>query len=83
MFVGSLRVRETLLAMFESGNRMLLRLFVLTEIVMMGGLMMMMGGRVLMSGSLMVMFMSRMLRGFCHSAIPPQQSNTGAKRDRK
>jgi hypothetical protein len=70
MFVGGRGVRVTPLAVFESGSRMLLRLFVLTEIVMMGGLMMM-GGGVLMSGSLMVMLTGRMLRGLCHGAIPP------------
>jgi hypothetical protein len=62
MFVGGRGVRVTLLAMFERGSRMLLRLFVLTEVVMMGGLVMMMGGGVVMSGSLMVMFTGRMLR---------------------
>ena len=53
-------VRE--LAMFDGRSCMLLRLFVLAEIVMMGRLMVMMRGGVVVSGRLMVMLTRRMLR---------------------
>jgi hypothetical protein len=48
--------------MFESRSRVLLRLFVLTEIVKMGRLMAMMRGGVVANGCLMVMLTRRMLR---------------------
>ncbi|WP_422311277.1 hypothetical protein [Roseiarcus sp.] len=51
-----------------------LGLFVLAEIVMMGGLIMMMGRGVVMSGGLMMMLAGRMLRGFCHGVFPPNRS---------
>jgi hypothetical protein len=34
----------------------------------------MMRGSVVMSGSLMMMLTGQMLRGLCHSAIPPNRS---------
>ena len=52
--------------MFVSRVGVLLPLFVLAEIVMMGGLMMMMCGCVVMSRRLMMMLTGRMLRGLCH-----------------
>jgi hypothetical protein len=55
MFVGEL-------AMFMSRGRVLLRVVVLAEIVMMGRLMVMMRGGVVVSGRLMVMLTRRMLR---------------------
>ncbi len=63
-----------LLAMFVSSVGVLLRLFVLTKIMMVGGLMMMMSGSVVMSGSLMMMLTCGMLRGLCHGVIPPNRS---------
>lgn len=48
--------------MCDSRGRMLLGLFVLTEIVMMGGLMVMMRGGVVVSGRLVVRLTRRMLR---------------------
>jgi hypothetical protein len=50
----------SLFAMFVSRFGVLLRLFVLAEIMMMGGLMMMMGGSMMMRGGLMVMLDTRM-----------------------
>ena len=66
MTVGSrgMFVRE--LAMFEGRSCVLLRLFVLAEIVMMGRLMVMMRGSVVVSGRLMVMLTRRMLQYLCH-----------------
>lgn len=55
MFVGGF-------AMCESRGCMLLGIFVLTEIVMMGGLMVMMRGGVVVSGRLVVRLTRRMLR---------------------
>jgi hypothetical protein len=55
MFVGEL-------AMFMSRGRVLLRVVMLAEIVMMGRLMVMMRGGVVVSGRLMVMLTRRMLR---------------------
>ena len=55
MFVGEL-------AMFVGRGCVLLRVFVLAEIVMMGRLMVMMRGGVVVSGRLMVMLTRRMLR---------------------
>lgn len=50
------------LAMLKSCNCMLLCLFMLAEIVMMGGLMVMMGGRVVVGGGVVVMLTCRVLR---------------------
>jgi hypothetical protein len=61
----------SLLAMFVSRFRVLLRLFVLAEIMMMGGLMMMMCGSMMISGGLMMMLTGRMFRGLCHGAFLP------------
>ena len=55
MFVGEL-------TMFVGRGCVLLRVFVLAEIVMMGRLMVMMRGGVVVSGRLMVMLTRRMLR---------------------
>jgi hypothetical protein len=55
MFVGEL-------AMFVSGGCVLLRIFMLAEIVMMGRLMVMMRGGVVVSGRLVVRLTGRMLR---------------------
>jgi hypothetical protein len=57
-------VLVALLAMFVGGSRVLFGLFVLAQIVMMGGLMMMVRGGVVVSGSLMVMLARRMLGHF-------------------
>jgi hypothetical protein len=54
MFVGKL-------AMLESRGCMFLRLFVLSDIVMMGRLMVMMRGSMVVSGCPMVMLTRRML----------------------
>jgi hypothetical protein len=59
MFVGKL-------AMFESRSGVLLRLFVLAEIVMMGRLMVMMRSGMVVSGRLVVMLARRMLWCLCH-----------------
>ena len=56
-------VRE--LAMFDGRSRVLLRLFVLAEFVMMGGLMVMRCS-VVVSGRLMVMLTRWMLQCLCH-----------------
>ena len=74
MFASGRGVLVSLLAMFVSRVSVLLRLFVLAEIMVMGGLMMMMRGGVVISGSLMMMLGSRMLWGLCHGAIPPNRS---------
>ena len=71
MFVGGRGVLVSLLAMFVSRFRVPLRLFVLAEVMMMGGLMMMMRGSVMISGGLMMMLAGRMLRGLCHGASLP------------
>jgi hypothetical protein len=73
MFVGGRGVLVSLLAMFVSRFRVLLRLFVLAEIMMMGGLMMMMRGRVVVGGGLMMMLTGGVLR-LGHGAFPPNQS---------
>lgn len=59
MFVGEF-------AMFESGNCVLFRLFVLAEIVKMGRLKVMVRGGVVMTCCLKVMLTRRMLRCLCH-----------------
>jgi hypothetical protein len=74
MFVGGCGVLVPLLAVLVSCFGVLLGLFVLAEIVMMGGLMVVMGGGVMMSGGLMMMLAGRMLRGFCHGVFPPNRS---------
>ena len=66
MFVSSRGVLVCLLPMLVSRFGVLLCLFVLAEIMMMGGLMVMMGGCMVMSGRLKMMLTGRMLRGFCH-----------------
>jgi hypothetical protein len=66
MTVGSSGMFMGKLAMFESRSCVLLRLFVLAEIVMMGRLMVMMRGGVVVSGRLVVMFTRRMLWSLCH-----------------
>ena len=62
-----------LLAVLVSSVGVRLGLFVLADIVVMGGLMMMMGGGVVVSGGLMMMLASRMLR---HGAILLSRSPT-------
>jgi hypothetical protein len=74
MFVGCGGVLVCVLAVLVGRFGVLLRLFVLAEIVMMGGLMMMMGRGVVMSGGLMMMLTGGMLRGLCHGAFPPNRS---------
>jgi hypothetical protein len=59
--------------MFVSGARVLLRLFVFAQIMVMGGLVMMMGRRVMMSRGHMMVLTGRMFRGLCHGAFPPNQ----------
>jgi hypothetical protein len=71
MLVGSLGVRVPVLAVFVSRFGALLRLFVLAEIMMMGGLMVVMGGSVMVSGGLMMMLACGVLRGFCHDVFLP------------
>jgi hypothetical protein len=71
MFVGGRGVRASLLAMFVSRVGVLFCLFLLAEVMMMGGLMMMMGGSVMISGGPMMMLTGRMLRGVCHGAFLP------------
>jgi hypothetical protein len=71
MFASGRGVLVSLLAMFVSRFRVPLRLFVLAEVMMMGGLMMMMRGSVMISGGLMMMLAGRMLRGLCHGAFLP------------
>jgi hypothetical protein len=71
MFVGGRGVLVPLLAMFVSRFCVLLRLFVLAEVMMMGGLMMMMGGSVVISCGLMMVLTCRMLWGLCHGGVPP------------
>ena len=62
MIVGSRGMFVGELAMFEGRGCVLLRVFVLAEIVMMGRLMVMMRGGVVVSGRLMVMLTRRMLQ---------------------
>jgi len=71
MTVGSrgMFVRE--LAMFDGRSGVLLRLFVLAEIVMMGRLMVMVRGSVMVSGRLMVMLTRWMLHYLCHFTLTP------------
>jgi hypothetical protein len=68
MFASGRGVLVSLLAMFVSRFGMPLRVFVLADVMMMGGLMMMMGGSVVISRGLMMMLTGRMLRGLCHGA---------------
>ena len=74
MFASGRGVLVSLIAMFVSRFGMLLRVFVLAEVMMMGGLMMMMRGGVVMSGGLMMMLTCRMLRGLSHGIFLPNQS---------
>jgi hypothetical protein len=71
MFASGRGVLVSLLAMFVSRFGMSLRVFVLAEVMMMGGLMVMMGGSVVISRGLMMMLTGRMLRGLCHGAFLP------------
>jgi hypothetical protein len=73
MFASGRGMLVSLLAMFVSRFRVILRLFLLAKIMMKGSLMMMMRRRMVMSGSLMMMLTGRMLR-FCHGAIPPNRT---------
>jgi hypothetical protein len=66
MTVGSSGMFMGKLAMFESRSCVLLRLFVLAEIVMMGRLMVMMRGGVVVSGRMVVMLTRWMLWCLCH-----------------
>ena len=84
MFVSSRGVLVGLLAMLVSRFGVLLCLFVLAEIMMMGGLMVMMRGCVVMSGRLMMMLTGRMLWGFCHGVflpICPLKADAGCRLD--
>ena len=67
-------------AVFVSGVGMFLRLLVLAEIVMVGGLVMVMGGSVMISGGLMMVLTGRMLGGLCHIEFPPQPIRENARR---
>ena len=62
MFVSGLCKIVGHLAVLVSRGGVLLGVFMLTEIVMMGRLMVMMRGSVMVSGRLMVMLTSRMFR---------------------
>jgi len=66
MTVGSRGMFVSELAMCEGRSCVLLRLFVLAEIVMMGRLMVMVRGSVVVSGRLMVMLTRWMLQYLCH-----------------
>jgi len=79
MFARRRRVLVRLLAMLVSRIGVLLGLFVLAQIVMVGGLMMVMGGRVVVSGGLMMVLAGWMLWGLCHGAIPPNRSENGRR----
>jgi len=63
--MGCIRVLVGKLAVFMSRVRVLLRLVVLTEIVMVRGLMVVMGGSVVMRGGLVVVF-AGLMRRLCH-----------------
>ena len=71
MTVGSRGMFVGKLAMFESRSCVILRLFVLAEIVMMGRLMVMVRGSVVVSGRLMVMLTRWMLHYLCHFTLTP------------
>ena len=71
MTVGSRSMFVRELAMFDGRSCMLLRLFVLAEIVMMGRLMVMVRGSVVVSGRLMVMLTRWMLHYLCHFTLTP------------
>jgi hypothetical protein len=75
MTVGSRGMFVGKLAMSESRSRVLLRLFVLAEYVMMGRLMVMMCVSVVVSGRLMVMLTRRMLRCLCHLRYSSLRAN--------
>jgi hypothetical protein len=81
MLVSGLRMFLPRFAMFVSGLGMRLRLILLANLVMMGGLMMMVGRSVMKSGGLMMMLNSRMLRRLCHAVfLPNQLANDGRLR---
>jgi hypothetical protein len=63
---GSRRVLVSEVTVFVSGRGVLLGLFMLTNGVMMLGLVVMMGRCVVMRGGLMMMLACRVLRRFCH-----------------
>lgn len=71
VFVSGRGMAVRKLAVFMGRGGVLLRLFVLAEIVMMRRLMMMMRGGVMVSGSVMVMLARRMLGRFCHVLCAP------------
>ena len=71
MIVGSRSMFVGELAMFVSRSGVLLRLFVLAEIVMMGRLMVMVRCSVVVSGRLMVMLTRWMLQCLCHLILTP------------
>jgi hypothetical protein len=75
MIVGSRGMFVGKLAMFESRSRVLLRLFVLAEFVMMGRLMVMMRCSVVMTGRLMVMLTGRMLKCLCYLRYSSLRAN--------
>ncbi|MGH6811145.1 MAG: hypothetical protein ACREDM_01975 [Methylocella sp.] len=66
MIVGSRSVFVGELTMFVSRSGVLLRFFVLAELVMMGRLMVMMRGSMVVSGCPMMMLTRRMLQYLCH-----------------
>jgi hypothetical protein len=68
MTVGSRSMFVRELAMFDGRSCMLLRLFVLAEIVMMGRLMVMVRGNVVVSGRLITRWM---LHYLCHFTLTP------------
>ena len=69
MLESGRRVLVPLLAMLMRGLGVLLRLLVLAEFIVMGGLVVMMGGGMVMGGCLQMMLAGRVL-GFCHGAVP-------------
>jgi hypothetical protein len=75
MIVGSRGMFVGKLAMFESRSRVLLRLFVLAEFMMIGRLMVMMRCSVVMTGRLMVMLTGRMLKCLCHLRYSSLRAN--------
>ena len=72
MLESGRRVLVPLLAMLMRGLGVLLRLLVLADFMVMGGLMVMMGGGMVMGGCLQVMLAGRVL-GFCHGAVPSER----------
>jgi len=72
MLESGRRVLVPLLAMLMRGLGVLLRLLVLADFMVMGGLVVMMGGGMVMGGCLQMMLAGWML-GFCHGAVPPDR----------